>query len=127
VTELSAFDEPLVELESLLRMAGNYVQPSEDLRPRILEASRCYQQERKVRHRIGWGVVCIILLSVALTWDRYGRLGDLVGESEELAAADVEALLVPDEAEPRGDAFGWYAVESFTALRRRHAEQLRSL
>ena len=125
--ESTNFDDPMDELESLLRMAGGYVQASDDLRPRILEASRCQQRERNVRHGVRWGVLCTVFLSAVLAWGRHDRSPDLTGESEELAAADAEALLVPEEAELRGDASDWHTVDSFTALRRRHAEQLRSL
>ena len=125
--ESPTFDEPLDELESLLLMAGGYVQASEDLRPRILEASRCQQRERKVRHGVRWGVLCTVFLSAVLASGPHDQSADLAGVSEELATADAEALLVPEKVERRGDASNWHVVDSFTALRRRHAEQLRSL
>jgi hypothetical protein len=104
--------EPLDDIEALLRSAEDYVRPSEDLRPRVLEAARAQRGEQR-----------------AVSWVRYAAIaaaaaGALISSTFEPGmAASMGALPVTTVAQ--GGDFGWNLVESFTELRRRQAELLR--
>ena len=54
------------QIESLIRAARWVVQPSEDLRPRTLEAARDYCDDRRAEQRLG-GFVLAVLLLLAFT------------------------------------------------------------
>ena len=52
VTDSSDSYEPLSDIEAMVRSAANYVQVSNDLRPRVLEAAREKSGERRARRFI---------------------------------------------------------------------------
>jgi hypothetical protein len=110
-------DEPAEwrEIEALVRAAGHYVRPSEELRPRVLEAARRESMERSVRRRICHAALALGLLLGAATG--MGR--------EELPAFSAGALRQAELNSTEGGAIGWSMVESFTDLRRRQANLLR--
>lgn len=56
-------DEPFAPIESLLRAAENFVQPSDDLRPKTLESAREQRSQQKINRRIGGMAVAVILLA----------------------------------------------------------------
>lgn len=103
------------DMEALVREAGGYVRPSEELRPRVLETARAEAGEHQARRRI-WQVALAIallgLLSSAATtrWDLASPLPGVLH-------------LQPAGQQAGGDA-GWSMVESFTDLRRRQAALL---
>lgn len=102
-------------IEALVRAAGNYVRPSEELRPRVLEAARRESIERSVRRRI-----CHAALALGLL------LGAAIGMGgEELPAFSAGALRQVELNSTESGAIGWSMVESFTDLRRRQANLLR--
>jgi hypothetical protein len=114
-------DEPLGDIELLVRDAGRYVRPSADLRPRTLESARTACHERWAQRRL-WQLALMVAIIATLSQSlddrrdlaafRQGRLSaaGLYGSSGQLA--------------PSQDA-GWTMVDSFTDLRRRQAELLR--
>lgn len=110
--------DPIHEVEALIRDAGNYVQPSEDLRPRVMEAVRSQRVERIAQRRIFHAAV----LFSALTFLAMSTL-------EHLKVPDVQQppLVRPasDAAESDRDAATWDTVDAFREIRRRHAELLR--
>jgi ferric-dicitrate binding protein FerR (iron transport regulator) len=106
------------EVESLIRSAGNYVRPSEELRPRVLEAARSDSGERKARRHL-W------LLAIAV-----GLLGTLVAVVSSRSPASfshgmLSATATSTDVRPaEGGAAGWSIVDAYTELRRRQAALL---
>jgi hypothetical protein len=111
-------DTGLDDVESLVRAAGNYVRPSRDLRPRVLETAREESRERRTQRRIWWMAAVVALLGVFTMAER--------ARWEAAAAAPgilVEAATLVGSPE-EGDT-GWGMVDAFTQLRRKHAAMLR--
>jgi hypothetical protein len=106
------------DVESLVLAAGNYVRPSDDLRPRVLETARAESHERWAQRRI-WQVALVIALLGVFSTSVRGRLE---------VAAPPSGIALGAGAMARPAEFGndgWNMVESFTDLRRRHAAMLR--
>jgi hypothetical protein len=105
------------DVEALVRAAGGYVRPSEELRPRVLEAARAESSERWAQRRI---------LQVALVVALWGGISTATGGRWEVTAPFSAGLLqVHAELRPaEGRAADWSMVESFTDLRRRQAALL---
>ncbi len=106
------------DVESLVRAAGNYVRPSDDLRPRVLETARSESRERRNQRRMWQLALVVALLGVFTTAER----------ARWKAAAAAPGILVEAAALVGGDETadsGWGLVDSFTQLRRRHAAMLR--
>ena len=106
------------EVEALVRAAGGYVRPSEDLRPRLLETARAESRERQAHWRI-WQLALAIALLAAVATVFGARPGTAASFSQ--GALRVQAEVRPAE----GGAPGWRIVDSFTDLRRRQAALLR--
>ena len=112
------------ELTRLIRGAGDYVQPSSDLRPRVLEDARTQRGERYARRYIRQLAVAVFLLAVFTSSNR---------SQVELASADGrpflgghgEMVLQRVEEASRNGNVGWGTVEAFTESRRRQADFLR--
>ena len=116
------------DVESLVRAAGNYVRPSDDLRPRVLETARAESHERWAHQRI-WQVALVVAL--------LGVCSSSVRSRLEVAAPPSGMMLETGAMARRAEAgndgwntvgwntVGWNTVESFTDLRRRHAAMLR--
>jgi hypothetical protein len=106
------------DVESLVRAAGNYVRPSDDLRPRVLETARAESHERWAQRQI-WQVALVVAL--------LGVCSTSVRSRMEVAAPPsgiaFERGAIARRAESGED--GWKMVESFTDLRRQHAAMLR--
>jgi hypothetical protein len=106
------------DVESLVRAAGNYVRPSDDLRPRVLETARAESRERRNRRRM-WQLAVVVALLGALTTAEQVRRE---------AAAAAPGLLVEAAAfvgtSEQGDT-GWGLVDAYTQLRRKQAAMLR--
>jgi len=106
------------DVEALVRAAGNYVRPSDDLRPRVLETARAESHQRWAQRRI-WQVALVIAL--------LGVCSTLVRSRMEVAASPSGGPLAAGAMSRRVEIGedGWNIVESFTDLRRRHAAMLR--
>lgn len=110
-------------VETLLRTAGDYVQPSEGLRPQVMEAVREAKGLRRDRSRVirmACLAAAVLLLLSALPWwtPNYGLRGPTTMD-------DVASRLKADTTY-RGGNIGWRLVEIFTDVRRQQAESLRS-
>jgi hypothetical protein len=103
------------DVESLIRAAGNYVRPSEELRPRVLEATRAELGERRAQRRIRHVAIAIGLLGMffAVAGNRITPTFShgMLQESPQVRSAD-------------GGGAGWSIVEAFTDLRQRQAALL---
>jgi len=106
------------DVEALVRAAGNYVRPSDDLRPRVLETARAESHERWAQRQI-WQVALVVAL--------LGVYSSSVRSRLEVAAPPTGFAFETGEFAQRAEAAndGWKMVESFTALRRQHAAMLR--
>jgi hypothetical protein len=111
------------DVEALVRAAGNYVRPSDDLRPRVLETARAECHERWAQQRIWQVALVVALLGVCSTSVR-SRMEVAASPSGNALAAGAMVR----HAEAGNDGWNndaWNTVESFTDLRRRHAALLR--
>jgi hypothetical protein len=126
MTDLRDWKDPMNDLELLVRAAGNYVQASSDLRPRVLETARACRGERRLQRCLYRVTISILLVMATSIW---------IDRSQGAAGSRDEAMLEQDgvlhgsiwpqiETAP-GDA-SWDTVEAFTEVRRRQAQVLRS-
>jgi hypothetical protein len=114
---------PPNELEFLIIAARNYVQPTEDLRPRVLEIARAQQRERHLQRRLAQMAAVVLLMVTVITVYRQPESLDRAGRF----LPTVEAMSVESQVEAArlADHATWETVESFTDLRRRQAQLLR--
>jgi len=102
------------DVESLIRAAGSYVRPSEELRPRVLEATRAESGERRARRRI-WHVA----IAIGLLGTMFAVAGNRMPVPPTLSHGMLQA---GSEVRPAdGGGASWSIVEAFTDLRRRQA------
>jgi hypothetical protein len=113
--------EALADVESLIRSAANYVRPSDDLRPRVLESARSVSKERQARRWIGHLATCALALGLLVA---ALRQTDTPARREPARAAVGYRLWSAQPALGANDA-SWSMVDSFTELRRRQAQLLR--
>jgi hypothetical protein len=127
VIDLSDTPCPLRDIEALVRAAGDYVQASDDLRPRVLETARAQHGEQRAQRWIGQLAACIVLL--ALFSDGSHSRVSIAGERSKHAAvaADANGIFaqVESKLEVGHSDVGWSMVEVFTELRRQQAAAFR--
>lgn len=119
--------DPTSEVEAMVRAAGDYVQASEDLRPRVLETARAQSGEQRAQRCIRQVALFVVLLAIFTPSGRHRLETGDAPQQRSLAAADSESMFSRAEtivARSGGD-LGWGMVEAFTELRRRQAEVFR--
>jgi hypothetical protein len=111
------------EIESLLFAARNYVRPSDDLRPQVLESARAHRREQRLQRRLAQMAAVVLLMITVITVFRQPDVADRA----RLFLPTVEAMSAESQAEAArfADHATWETVESFTDLRRRQAQLLR--
>lgn len=122
--ETHDFNDPVQEVEALIRAAGDYVQPTDDLRPRVLEVVRSFRIERLIQRRIWQAAILFIALNL---------LGTSTLQQVELADITPRSIARDRDAAAEGSVYHdgeswdehWDTVESFRELRRRQAYLLR--
>lgn len=114
MTELP-FSEPIDDLEALVRSAKDYVHPSDDLRPRVLEAARSQRRQHQLLGYLQHAAIVLLVLG-ALSSAMYGT-ADFV----KAATASRDRMLTSAAQDAN-----WGLVESLTELRRRQAALLGS-
>jgi len=127
VTELWEDSEGLAELEAAVRAAGEYVRPSDDLRPRVLETVRVERGERRARRRIGRVGMLILAMALVLQWTG-GPIDHVLGrptDSRLLLSADDLFVVAESHLLRRGVDMGWGMVDVYSDLRSRQAKLLR--
>lgn len=108
-------------IESLIRSAGKYVRPSDDLRPRTLEAARQHCSDRRAERK--FGQICLIILlfvAVAVPASQHAdrlRLNTLMPTAAEIQTQSVELW---DDV-----GVNWGLAEAVSQLRQRQADSLR--
>ena len=110
-------------VEMLVRAAGAYVRPSEELRPRVLEAARAESIQRSVRRRILQATLALGLLLGVASGMGGGELAAFSAGT--LRRAEAKSADSGAYSSAEGSVVGWGMVESFTELRRRQADLLR--
>ncbi len=116
--------EELVEVEAMIRSAGDYVQVSRDLRPRLLDKARLTNKERRVRRYIRHAG----LVAALLTWIVTATVERMNGASEWREATlstATGAASTTIKGSAGGDESAWGLVDGFTELRGKQAEVLR--
>jgi hypothetical protein len=109
------------ELEALIRSAGNALQTSVDLRPRVLEAARQRRDCLSFQGLLQQAAILLLIggLMSAVVAEPWGRAAD-----HEAALGLGASLTSTDTTVSTGDP-GWSMVESFTKVRRRQADLFR--
>jgi hypothetical protein len=116
--------QPSDEIEALVRAAGDYVQASEDLRPRVLESARKQRCERTAQGLIARVALGVLLATMLTASNSPGS----VDARNPLASAALNRASFPLPTAGGADAdndFGWNMVEAFTEMRRQQSEVLR--
>src|SRR5438045_1598626 len=115
MAELQDLHGPLDDVETMIRMAQDYVRASDDLRPRVLELARAQRRERHVRR---WFSVCALVLAAVVP-----LLISKLHATTVRNGLEVEGTTLPYQALSPADppAFSsdpsWRMVETFTQLR----------
>ena len=122
MVELSDQYQPMDEIEAMVRAAGNFVQASEDLRPRVLESARQQRGNQGIQRWVSGLAVGILMLTAA------------PGHRQSTASRQslAPAVFFPT-AQPVSNAtgaelsseMGWGMVDAFTEMRRQQSEVLR--
>jgi hypothetical protein len=99
------------DLEALLRSAGNYVRPSDELRPRVLEKARTQQHEIRWIHWLWQGALALVVAGI------------LLSQFAATSSAELDALneVPPEASSAEKDHAHWHSVEALKAIRRRQA------
>jgi hypothetical protein len=109
-------------IELLIRAAGNYVQPSEDLRPRTLEAARDHCDDRRAEQKLGaFAIAVLLLVSFSSPALRYADV--LRSASAGPSATEMHSRALAYETQPDVGS-NWGLTEAFTELRRTQATRL---
>jgi uncharacterized membrane protein YfbV (UPF0208 family) len=111
------------DIEALVRSARDYVQPSDDLRPRVLENARVVRGERRARRWIGHLAICALLLGMFAA--ATSQQSKAVATREPAAMMRASRLFWSPQPTLSASDASWGMVDSFTELRRRQAELLR--
>jgi hypothetical protein len=126
MTDLGPWDESMNEVEAAIRAAGQYVQPSRDLRPRVIEAARTNRTERKAQRHLKHLAVFVVVLAVFAVSGRNALDRNQPHSSGMTAGADAERIYARAELGiAHGGDLGWALVEAFTELKHEQSEVLR--
>jgi hypothetical protein len=121
-TKLSEREEPNQSIESIIRAAGQYVQPSEDLRPRTLEAAREQCGDRRAERHLGNFVIAMMVL-VLVGSPIVSLIKFAQSSSSSVSATEMEQKALIYAAQP-GVGTNWGLSEAFTQMRDVQASQL---
>jgi hypothetical protein len=109
-------------IESMILAAGNFVQPSDELRPRALEAAKEVCGDQRTERKLG-GFTIAILLAAFLSSPAIDYLEVLRSNSVMPSAAEMEERGLAYSDQP-GIGVQWGLAEAFNQLRRVQASQL---
>jgi|GEM_PF-1339488 len=107
-------------LESLVRAAGGYVQPTEDLRPRALEAAHAACRKHQASRRLG-GLALMVLLAAVTGLPNF--LLSIYPGLATAGSAELHHRAAQRVAEKDVETH-WALYEAFYDLRREHAALL---
>src|SRR5262245_15243490 len=113
VNDSRDMSEPFDEIESLVRSAANFVQVSKDLRPRVLDAARLTNGERRIRRYIYQAAMMAALLAWCVTAS-VSRL-DMRDDLRELTFATTSVYPVSNTRISSGPSdAAWSLVDAYT-------------
>lgn len=121
---MNGFDH-IASLESAILQAGNYVQPTDDLRPNTLEAARSAHFQRRTNWRVGAMIAAVLLVAVGQATNQFSQLGErpIVATT---VNHDFHLRQQTLQREARvGMTPGWALYEAFCELRSKQANLLR--
>lgn len=108
--------------EAMIRAAGRYLRPSDDLRPRTLEAARSIESERRTEQRLGGFLLVVITLAACFS-PVVQVLGVMHARSVSPSAVEIHERAMRYAAQPEIGTH-WGLAEAFTQMRRHRAAQL---
>ncbi|TWU28060.1 hypothetical protein [Bythopirellula polymerisocia] len=108
-------------LEESIRLAGNYIQPTDDLRPKTLEAARSASYQRRTNWRAGAMIAAVLLVAIGQATNQFGW-----PVRRPIAATAINHEFAQrQQALERGINPGWGLYEAFCELRSKQANLLR--
>ncbi|WP_428306265.1 hypothetical protein [Lacipirellula sp.] len=117
---LSDWQQRYDDVEAMLKGAGDYVQPSDDLRPQVIEAARTIRGEQRGKRWVRRFAFAATILGAAVTlYIGPGNQGLKGVDSDDLHR---QAALKSSGA----GSLGWGLVQALIDLRAQQAEQLNS-
>ena len=122
MTDPHTHDQSFEQIESAIRAAGDYIQPSEDLRPRTLEAARDDCGDRRAEKRLGVFVFAVVML-VMIGSPIIHNLEKLRRESSAPSTTEMQQRGLHYAADPTIGP-NWGLSEAFSQLRRLQADRL---
>lgn len=115
-------DSVLVPIELLIRAAGSYVVPSDNLRPRTLEAARESAADRIGFYKLA-RLFLVLLFCSALSVPALDRLTAWHGKSVSPSVSEIQDQAARIATE-KGVGPHWGLYEAFNRLRNQQAENL---
>jgi hypothetical protein len=117
--------ESFAPVEALIRAAGNYVRPSDDLRPRTLEAARRMRGIRRWNKQIAALAAAVVVLAACNVPGRFVPTD--VASKTANATVMREFQLRQQSAKSAGLNFNpaWDWFEAFWELRHQQADRIR--
>lgn len=110
------------QIESMIRAARNYVRPSDELRPRTLEAARERCGDRRAEQRLGsFAIAVLLLITLGTPVMRYAETWRTLEWAP--TASDVEQRAA-ELGTQREIGPNWAITEAFSQLRRVQADRL---
>jgi hypothetical protein len=112
-------------VEAMIRAAGKYVRPSDDLRPNTLEAARHARGKRRWNKQIAALAAAVVLLAVCNVPGRFVPTDVAAKTSKATVMREFE--LRQQSAKSAGLAFNpsWAWFEAFLELRNQQADRIR--
>lgn len=115
-------DQSFEQIEAAIRAAGDYIRPSEDLRPRTLDAAREDGGDRRAEQKLGvLMIAALMLISVASPAVHY--IDALRRQTSTPSASELQHQGLQYASDPRIGP-NWGLAEAFTQLRRLQADRL---
>jgi len=119
MTEHENINNEFAELEEIIRAAGDYIEVSDDLRPRILEDARSGLEETSTRFWIAGLAIAVIVFAIFANHFR-GQMSSPLNSAMTPTSAQLYAEAQRKTSESNADA-SWTLVDSFSELRQRQA------
>lgn len=116
----------LAQVESMLRAAGDYVGPSDDLRPRVLDEVRRQRSSNRQRHGVLFAGAAVLLAAGTIGLQA-ASVGGSVAEAtpSQRVAKQVNAAAASSQRKQTGvGAFCWSLVDAFISVRESQADAL---
>ncbi len=114
-----SFDPEFVEIERAILASGQYVHPSDDLRPRTIEAAREVCRDQRMLRSAGVGAIAALVLAL-LSSPVVERLNHRHSRSLSPTAREIEQQAM-ELSMRAGIGPEWALSEAFNALRKDQA------